>query len=79
MYIIVRPDKEKRTGLYSEENPEYRKRYEETREQFEKMNPQDLSSVRRFAIKKIRFQGKKPELVAEAAAVRAVMEKEING
>jgi hypothetical protein len=31
-----------------------------------------------LAIKKMRFQGKRPELIAEAAAIRAVMEKEIN-
>ena len=78
MYVIVREHKEKRTGEYSEENPEFRRSFEETREAFEKVHPRDLSAVRRMAIKKMRMQGKKPELVAEAAAIRECMEKEIN-
>ena len=78
MYVIVREHKEKRTGEYSDENPEFRRAFGETREAFEKVHPRDLSAVRRFAIKKMRYQGKRPELVAEAAAIREVMEREIN-
>lgn len=78
MYVIVREHKEKHTGQYSDENREYRNSFNEAREAFEKADPRDLSAVRRLAIKKMRYQGKSPKLVAEAAAVRECMEKEIN-
>jgi len=78
VHFIVREHKEKRTGEYSEENREYRDSFNETKEEFEKVDPGDLSAVRRFAIKKMRMQGKLPKLVAEAAAIRECMSKEIN-
>jgi hypothetical protein len=79
VYFIVRPDKEKRTGPYSDENPEYRRAFGEAQEKYAHLSPREMSPVRRFAIKKSRFQGKRPEIIAEAAAVRELMEREING
>ena len=79
MYIIKREEREERgEGSYSEENPEYRRRYGETQDNYRGVHPRDLSPLRRLAIKKMRFQGKRPDLVAEAAALRALMEEEIN-
>lgn len=66
------------TGMYSESNPEYRRAYGETLERIQGMTPREMSPVRRFAIKKTRFQGKTPALIAEAAAIRAAMSKEVN-
>jgi hypothetical protein len=78
MYFIVREGKEKRRGPYSDENPEYRRTFGETLEKIEGMHPRDLSPERRLAIKQMRFQGRRPELVAKSAAIRAYMTKEIN-
>jgi hypothetical protein len=66
------------TGDFSMSNPEYRRAYGETLERIQGLTPREMSPVRRFAIKKMRFQGKKPELVAESAAIRAAMSREIN-
>ena len=57
---------------------EARKHYHETQEFYAHEKPRDLSPVRRLAIKKMRFQGKKPELIAEAKAIRDLMTREIN-
>jgi len=78
MYFIVREGKEKRTGPYSDDNPAYRKAFGEAKEKFSHMTPREMSPVRRFAIKKTRFQGKRPEIIAEAAALRELMSEEIN-
>ena len=77
MYIIVH-NNERRRGFYSDENPAFRKAYHETLEQIEGRHPRSLSPERRLEIKKMRFQGKKPELVARSAAIRDYMTKEIN-
>jgi hypothetical protein len=66
------------SGIYSPDNPEYRKSYEETMERVRKENPRDLAPDRRRAIHLMRFVGKTPALVAKSAAIRAVMSKEIN-
>ena len=66
------------TGDYSMSNPAYRKAYGETLERIKGLTPREMSPLRRFAIKKTRFQGKKPELIAESAAIRAAMSKEVN-
>ena len=78
MYVIVKDHEEKRHGEYSEENREFRNAYHETRERLAHLHPKDLSALRRFAIKKSRFQGKRPEIIAEAAAIRRLMEEEVN-
>ncbi|HUW11096.1 MAG TPA: hypothetical protein VM537_15310 [Anaerolineae bacterium] len=78
MYIIKREEREERGGPYSRENPEYRRRYGETQDNYRGVHPRDLSPLRRLAIKKIKLQGHRPDLVAEAAALRALMEEEIN-
>jgi hypothetical protein len=74
----VKTDPKPGTGDYSNSNPAYRKAYGETMEQIKGLTPREMSPVRRFVIKKTRFQGKTPELIAEAAAIRAAMSKEIN-
>ena len=81
MEIIVRRGKHNE-GIreeYTEENREYRKKFHETREEFERADIKDLAVRRRFAIKKSRFQDKSPKSIAEAAAFRDLMENQING
>ena len=78
MYFIIRDHKERRTGPYSNDNPEYRRAFGEAREKHEHTHPRTLSPERRLAIKQMRFQGKRPELIAKSAAIRALMEEEIN-
>ena len=65
-------------GDYSMSNPAYRRAYGETIERIRGLTPREMSPVRRLAIKKTRFQGKTPALIAEAAACRAAMSKEVN-
>ena len=52
-----------------------RKRYHEAQEHYAHEKPRALSPIRRLAIKKMRFQGRRPILVAEARAIRDLMEK----
>lgn len=59
-------------------DPEFQKHYHDTQDFYAKENPKDLSPVRRLAIKKMRYQGKTPRLLAEAKAIRDLMEREIN-
>lgn len=66
------------TGDYSMSNPEYRKSWGETLERIQGLTPREMSPVRRWAIKKTRFQGKTPKLIAEAAAIRYAMSQEVN-
>ena len=77
MEIIIR-DRERNSGFYSDDNPRYRKAYHETLERVSKLDPRLIAPERRMMIKAMRFQGKTPELVAKAAALRASMTKEIN-
>ena len=74
----VKSDPKSGVGDYSMSNPAYRKAYGETLERIKGLTPREMAPVRRFAIKKTRFQGKHPELIAEAAAIRAAMSREIN-
>jgi hypothetical protein len=78
MYWHSRSKEERRSGIYSDENPAYKKRFHDTQDKYANVKPRDLSPFRRLAIKKMRFQGKRPELIAEAAAIRNLMEREIN-
>ena len=78
MYIIVRGEKDNTRERYSERNPEYREAFGRTQDRLAKMHPRDLSPLRRLAIKQMRFQGKRPDLVAKSAAIRQLMEREIN-
>jgi hypothetical protein len=71
-------DEAPREGKYSDENPAYKKRFHDTQDQYANVKPRDLSPLRRLAIKKMRYQGKTSHLVAEAAAIRRLMEREIN-
>jgi hypothetical protein len=73
-----KPDPRPGVGDYSMSNPEYRRAYGETMEKIANLSPRQMSPVRRFAIKKTRFQGKTPALIAEAAAIRAAMSREVN-
>jgi hypothetical protein len=73
-----KPDPRPGVGDYSMSNPEYRKAYGETMDRIQGLTPRQMSPVRRFAIKKMRFQGKTPGLVGESAAIRAAMSKEVN-
>ena len=75
---FVKPDPRPGAGDYSMSNPEYRKSWGETMERIQGLTPREMSPVRRFAIKKMRFQGKTPKLVAESAAIRYAMTKEVN-
>lgn len=78
MYVIIREGKQDHAEYYSERNPQYRETFGETQEKLAKVHPRDLSPLRRLAIKKMRFQGRRADLVAEAAAIRDLMTKEIN-
>ena len=80
MEIIIRGNKEGPNvpNLYSDADPRYRKAYYETLERVSKLDPKTIAPERRMMIKAMRFQGKTPELVAKAAAIRAAMTKEIN-
>jgi len=80
MEIIVRRGKhnEGTREEYTDRNPKYRKKFHETQEELERLDPQKLAPLRRFAIKKSRFQDKSPESIAEAAAIRNLMEHIIN-
>jgi len=79
MFFIIRGKNEKQgAGQYSMSNPEYRESYYKTKEKIEHIAPRDLSPLRRKSIRTMRFAGKTPELVAEAAAIRKVMEDKIN-
>jgi hypothetical protein len=71
-------DIKKGTGIYSEANPEYRKSFNETMDRARKMKPDTILAQRKWVIKAIRFQGKTPELVARAAALRTAASEEIN-
>ena len=73
-----KPDPRPGEGDYSLSNPAYRRSYGETMERIQGLTPREMSPVRRLAIKKTRFQGKTPALIAEAAAIRAAMSKEVN-
>ena len=64
---------------YTQDNPEYRKSFNETKEKYRGMHPRKLAAIRRFAIQKSRFQDRSPETIGEAAACRQLMETEING
>ena len=81
MYFIVR-DKDEHTEVrkeYSDANPAFRKVYHETCEEFEHKEPKELARLRRQAIRRSRYYNKDPQSIAEAAAIRRLMEKEING
>ena len=78
MYFIVHEGQERRHGPYSDDNPAYKRVFGETMEKISGRPPHELSPERRLAIKKMRFQGRRPELVAESAAIRAYMTREIN-
>jgi len=78
MYFIIRKAPEGRDPKYSMQNPEYRRAYGEAREKVDGMRPRDMSPLRRFAIKQMRFQGKRPGLVAKSQAIRDAMSEEIN-
>jgi len=79
MHFIIRGKREKQgAGQYSISNPEYRDSYYKTKEKIESIAPRDLSPLRRKSIRTMRFVGRTPELVAEAAAIRQVMEDKIN-
>lgn len=78
MYFIVREHEEKRNGPYSDENPEYRKSYHETQEKLKGKHPKELAMERRRAIVGTRYFKKDPISIARAAAVRSLMEHEIN-
>ena len=69
---------EEGVGAYSQSNPKFRRAFGEMQEQVQKLSPREMSPVRRFEIKKMRFQGKLPELVARSAAVRYAMSREVN-
>ena len=80
MYVIIR-NKEQKAGIdsqYTEENKEYRQKFYETKEELGHLDPKGLAVLRRFAIKKSRFQDKSPKSIAEAAAIRDLMEHKIN-
>jgi len=78
MYIIVR-NKQRYPHDYSESNPEYRRAYGEAQEQASEGRLKDAAAKRRWAVKKMRFQGRTPELVAEARGFRHYIERQING
>jgi len=81
VYFIVR-DKDEPQGVrreYSDANPDYRKAYHETREELAHKEPKELALLRRQAIRRSRYYRKDPQSIAEAAAIRKLMEKEING
>jgi len=63
---------------YTDANPKFRKAYHETMERARNTDVRKLAPERRLLIKAMRFQGKTPELVGKAAAIRAAMTAEIN-
>ena len=79
--FIIRKGEEARhvVSRFSDADPRYRKAFGETMERVFHLDPKALAPERRLLIKAMRFQGKTPELVARAAAIRAAMTKEING
>lgn len=76
--VTVKPDPRPGVGAYSRDNPAYRRAYEEALEQAAGMRPRDMAMARRLEMKKMRFQGKKPELIARAAALRMAITEEVN-
>ena len=79
MYIIVRNKKDYPYD-YSDSNPEYRRAYGEAQERASECKElRGAAAQRRWAIKKMRFQGRTPELIAEARGTRHFIEKQVNG
>jgi len=80
VYFIVR-NKEEHPEVrreYTEENPAYRRTFHETREKLKGRHPKELALERRRAIAGTRYFHKDPESIARAAAIRDLMEHEIN-
>lgn len=79
MYFIVRNKEELNVRKeYTDENPAYRKTFHETQEKLKGRHPKELAAERRWAIKGTRYFRKDPESIARAAAIRDLMEHEIN-
>jgi len=74
----VKSDPRPGVGAYSRDNPSYRRAFDEMTEKISGMRPRDMAMMRRLELKKMRFQGKKPELVAKAAAIRMAITEEVN-
>jgi hypothetical protein len=86
VYFIVRNKGLNKQGEQVYHNPEwtdrnhsYKQAYGEWEEKMRHASNREKATVRRVALQQMKFQGKRPELIAKARAMRRMIERDING